>query len=367
MPFIEELMLHNATPLFPMDSAVIAAPERVVTLPHLQSLDLSTEAIRLAHVLNYLNLPNLRKIHADCTSTFESAADVLAILPLFSKHCHGAHDAGPLKSLIFAGGRNMVKIIAFNEPNRDHPIDNPIALLAAVFTSRITLTVTATQTGWEFGAEEKIFESTAMTLPIKDVESFTAQDVERAFFLSWRKCMPWRNLRRFTLVGGYLFTVADSLLKNTLDESDKMQIQPSPEDEESLSGLLFPQLTTLALVETDLLEYDLSMMFCDFIVARSELGLPIQELVILRCEVDIDMLDRFRGLVPTITWDGIERPFTDGEIDAFMGGDGLDNSDEEDDDDDMPEFGGNNHLNIPDPLISMLLHGYGLGSPPPAL
>ncbi|KAA1468132.1 hypothetical protein DENSPDRAFT_373195 [Dentipellis sp. KUC8613] len=329
MPYIEELMLHESTPITPLRRSAPPPPSRTVTLTNLVQLDLSSKASSVASVLNHIHLPKVLALRVDCKSEVPDGEDVLPLVPLIARHSHGDQDPGPLRSLIMTSGSHAMKVIAFSEPDQDHKVDNPMEIIAAVFTSRMTFTVNSPIWGQDVSC--KVLFAAIDGLPLTEVQTITAQDVDGPSARIWPRCLSWKSVEKLNIVGRDPLEFAAYLHNNACMMSGQLTDAPAT-TEDLPAGLFFPRLEHMTFQRAKLFAPAIINTFCDAFMQRCELGAALQHLDITHSTINPTAVTRLRDIVPALHWDLIEhssRALEDGfddDVESWL-------SEEEDEDD----------------------------------
>lgn len=261
---LDTLVVHHATPRAPAVRTPLSEPTRVITHPSLTQLNLAASASDCTLALAHLILPALLRIRVDVTSQLESADDVRALIPYFSRNAHGPQDAEPLQSVLLSGEPSLTEIVLWTIAGADMEVQNPVSLISATLSARAIFTASGQM--W-FDTEVEILDATLAALPLGSLNTLTAQNSSRIPEWLWLAHTPrWPLLERVRLVGTVTKPFTTVLTKDAPPE-----------------GPLLPSLTTLSLFNT--LNIDDTFRILDMLTGRVEQGVPLEALDLRACEV----------------------------------------------------------------------------------
>jgi hypothetical protein len=173
MQQLRELILHSASPIappFPVDI------ERIVTLPFLTHLGISTSVERCALALSHLTLPALTQLWISARSVLLNGSDALKLLPYVVRHSHRFQDTQPLQNMLIRGKRRHIEIYAW--PDTDVQMyDLPFWEVATITAPCVALSITCRNDG--FTVDSNILDAAMTALPLDNLRELTALDHAR--------------------------------------------------------------------------------------------------------------------------------------------------------------------------------------------
>jgi hypothetical protein len=269
MPQLETLTLHSASPVappFPFDV------ERIITLPSLTHLDISASPGDCALALAHLDLPALTSLCLTVIYHPSNTSDVAKLLPYVVQHAHGTQDTQPLQSMLIRREYKYLDIFAWSVPNipsyvhidaRVHDAPGTTLLPRAAFTFRCK--------DWhDYSTHHQTLAMVTLALPLDGLVMVSVQGLssQETGLLQSRKLPLLRRVR-------------------LTDPAGRAFILMLLEDKGGSENPLFPSLTELALVQTEL-NVIWTRSLCDALKKRVEQGVPLETLDLRTCRLDVN-------------------------------------------------------------------------------
>ncbi|KAN0127934.1 hypothetical protein V8E53_014282 [Lactarius tabidus] len=325
MAQLKTLILHWATPAFPPDAPLPSDVERIVTLPSIVNLDISTSARDCGQALAHLILPALTRLSLAATSCHFDGSDVQDILPYVSQHSHRLQCTQPLQSVCIRRNKTGAEIFVWSVPDIDDILHEPIIFLDAMLSAPLVFSFT--NEDWSPRSYTGIFDAALAALPLDNVVTLISRNRRSPFEMEvwFHQAARWPLLQRV-----YLSTSAARGFMEMLLE-----------DNGGCESPLLPSLTTLVLDDTELSSRRTLRLY-DALMKRVEQRVPLETLDLSTCVatsravdllseivVDVlgpaDFLEESEEMTPM--WDVAARGFT---VEG-------DSSEEDYDEDDDPE------------------------------
>ena len=282
MPQLITLTLHTATPL-PPDASLSFDVERVVTLPSVVRLDLSTSARSCGLALAHLNLPALAQLCLAVDHCYPDANDVRQILPYVSPHAHILQQSQPLQSVLVRSDNISVDIYAWTMPDIDVELINLINIPDAELSAPLVFSFSGGDCLWDY---VQAFDTVMATLPLDSLVTLVSQSPISALQKDvWSQNAPrWPLLQRVRLSP----SAARGFTEMLLEDNGGREIP------------LLPSLTKLILVNTEL-SARRAFRLCDALMKRVEQGVPLETLDLHTCAATSRAVDLLSQIVVDVS------------------------------------------------------------------
>ena len=282
MPQLITLTLYRATPL-PPDASLSFNVERVVTLPFVVRLDLSTSASSCGLALAHLNLPALAQLCLAVDHCYPDANDVRQILPYVSPHAHILQQSQPLQSVLVRSDNISVDIYAWTMPDIDVELINLINIPDAELSAPLVFSFSGGDCLWDY---VQAFDTVMATLPLDSLVTLVSQSPISALQKDvWSQNAPrWPLLQRVRLSP----SAARGFTEMLLEDNGGREIP------------LLPSLTKLILVNTEL-SARRAFRLCDALMKRVEQGVPLETLDLHTCAATSRAVDLLSQIVVDVS------------------------------------------------------------------
>ena len=276
MAQLKKLILHWATPALPHDSPLPTNVERIVTLPSISHLEISTSARDCGLALAHLILPGLTKLSLTASSGRFDGSDVHEIFPYVSRHSQRLQRTQPLQSVFIRSNKFSADIFAWFNPDINDVLPDPITFLDAMLSAPLKFSFTWT------GRYMGVFDAALAALPLDNIVTLISQDCTSPMKKGvWFHQAPrWSLLQRVYLSP----SATRGLIKMLL------------EDNRGCESPLLPSLTTLAL-DDSMLSSRRTLRLCDALMKRVEQGVPLETLDLCSCAATSRAVDLLSEIV----------------------------------------------------------------------
>jgi hypothetical protein len=282
MPQLITLTLHEATPVLPHDASLSSDFERIVTLPSVVRLDLSTSAESCGLALAHLNLPALTQLCLRLTINYFSAADACdlrKILPFVSRHAHTLQHTQPLQSMLVRSDDAGIDMFAWTAPDMVIESINLVSFPNTEVSAPLVFSFTGGYGIWTY---IDVFDAAMATLPLDSLVTLISQSsisaLQKEVWFHHAPRWPLLQCVRLSPSAGRGFT--EMLL----------------EDNGGRESPLLPSLTKLILVDTDLSPRR-TFRLCDALMKRVEQGAPLETLDLHTCVATSRAVDLLSQIV----------------------------------------------------------------------
>ena len=281
MPQLITLILHAATPLPP--DASFDVEERIVTLPSVVRLDLSTSARSCGLALAHLNLPALTQLCLALDYSYTDASDVRKILPHVAPHAHILQNTQPIQIMLVRSDDLSVEIYAWTMPDIDVELINLIHLPDAELSASLVFSFSGSDKLRDY---VEVFDTVMATLPLDSLVTLVSQSPISALQKNvWSHHAPrWPVLQHVRLSPSAARGFTEMLL----------------EDNGGRESPLLPSLTKLTLVDTEL-SARRTFRLCDALMKRVEQGVPLETLDLHTCAATRRAVDLLSQIVIDIS------------------------------------------------------------------
>jgi hypothetical protein len=319
MPALEVLDLHEALPLVP-DEAVPLPVDRVVVLPRLTHIAISSSVPECANLLQQITIPDTATIKLLCKGTDTTDHDFSAIfniLPhlgkaiktdgdekMFGQSLHVLHVQNAMPtSLVVQGwsiGTTSRDIIPRSLPRIDLQLSWP---------------------RYDPSALQGVMTAACRALPLVHLRCLRLSHLDHVSLPAWADTFGnLSKLHTLHVVANSPHSLVDALCGLPSANTHKVTTSPVLRRRKSMvPAVNFPQLRTLILEAANFNEDSEGISLIklrDCLMTRCEYKAEIHELRLDDCSyVLYDDIELLKEVVVDVEWDGIEQGFTDDEAD----------------------------------------------------
>ena len=259
MPQLTRLALRSASPKallpFPFDV------ERVVILPSLTHLDISTSARDCALALAHLALPALARLCLAVDPCYTDGDEVANMFPYVTRHANGPQDVQPLQSVFVHRKKSHTTILAWPVPDMNIEVHDPFVFVSAALSARIALFIASEELIYSRN-KNHILDAAMAALPLDNIVTLTVQHPTRLGARFWLHHAPkWPLLQHARLAPPLVQEFIEMLLQ----------------DNGSCEFPLLPSLIELSLIDVALDERR-TLRLCDALMKRVDQGIPLETL-----------------------------------------------------------------------------------------
>jgi len=324
-----------------------AEEDRVIDLPNLKFLRLSSTGIECAQVLKHITFPGTATVKLDCVATQATGHDFSSILPELAAMANRSHDENPLRSLVVQSiAPSRILLQAYTTAG--HYETCSFSRMFSNSTQGVTPLLSVELNWPEFGEDkaEEVLHSVCSVLPLTRLKTLgvyhntpLGKDTWVNTFggLAGLRSVKVRGAPAFGLAGALAASMNDVISGggNGDDSSSEGPSTPAPMSA-SVSTFL-PSLRKVIIEDTDFGDSHRAPNFLanlqDGLISRSNASFPssvssseIRELHLHECSrLSVVSVNLLRELVVDVVWDGIETGLYGDEGDY-----GLDSDDEDD-------------------------------------
>jgi hypothetical protein len=282
MPQLITLTLHKATPVLPPDASLSSDVERIVALPSVVRLDLSTSAESCGLALAHLNLPALTQLCLTVNYCSMEASGVRKILPYVSRHAHRLQTQ-PLQSMLVRSDDVGVGMFAWTAPDMIIESINLVSFPHAEASAHLAFSFSGGGGIWSY---IDVFDAAMAILPLDSLVTLISQSPMSAL----QKEVWFHHAPRWPLL--QCVRLSPSAARGFI----KMLL----EDIGGRESSLLPSLTKVILVDTEL-SARRTFRLCDALMKRVEQGVPLETLDLRTCIATSRAVDLLREIVVDVS------------------------------------------------------------------
>jgi len=304
MPKLEHLDLTDCLPLLVVDATTVECPTRVVELSRLTWVQLSSQTLECANVLNHISFPASAIVKLVCRGSDASNSDFSSLVPSLTNWLNSASsNQPPIQRLrIDHFNTNSIRFQAWNRGSTD-VVKSPVSPTTPMLEMELSWK------HFESHISESVISTICSTLPLSHLRILQVWQSEVLRSETWMSTFSsLARVRTLDVHGGS----GSELVK-------ALNVDVNGDATNSRSSVLFPRLCNLIFDDVDFMvdradELPMSETLLDCLMLRSDYGVEIQELSIKRCTHVTDPdIESLKEVVVNVSWDGIEWGFGDEE------------------------------------------------------
>lgn len=329
MPNLESLDLEDCLPTLPDATTTPPQPDRIVNLPHLSRIRLSSQILECANLLNHLCYSSSTSLRLNCKATDATYHEISSLIPALSNVRKNIREGNekPIRCLTIEGITTSclrLQTWPYNNGPRNAP-SRP--------SSRVELELSWRHYGR--GTMERVVSELCHALPLTHLDTLHVYDIDLPLTKWLRAFGGLSRLKNIHVRGPAACGLIEAL--HLVEECESKRNLRKTKAVLS-AGVFFPGLKKLVLERAHFLDEDVDFLdldeLCNCLMQRYECKAEIRELQLIDCyHLSGREVELIRQIVVDVEWDEVEQGFSDQYSDEDEFSDGPYGSYDSDEDD----------------------------------